>query len=70
MATGWDSLKRERIRNRHGRFGGGGWGKAPGTHQPEPRASLNLYKIAHSELAVDKWTNSAWNSSVAGASAW
>ena len=25
-------FKRERIRNRHGRFGDGGLGKAPGTH--------------------------------------
>jgi hypothetical protein len=47
-------LKRERIRNRHGRFGGGGLGKAPDTHHVEPRAFLKLYNIAHSESAVDK----------------
>jgi hypothetical protein len=53
VATGWDSLNANAYANRHGRFGTGGWSKAPGTHV-ELRAFLNLYNIAHSESAVDK----------------
>ena len=50
MATGWDSLNANAYANRHGRFGAGGWGKAPDTHHVEPRAFLKLYNIAHSDI--------------------
>ena len=40
-------------------LGAGGRGKAPDTHHVEPRAFQKLCNIAHSESAVDKWTNSA-----------
>ena len=59
MATGWDSLNANAYATGTDALGAGGWGKAPDTHHVEPRAFLKLYNIAHSESAVDKWTNSA-----------
>jgi hypothetical protein len=55
VATGWDSLIRARrhILARALR-GSGATGKAPGTHDLQPRTFLNLYKIAHSRIR--RWT--------------
>ena len=36
---------------------GGSGVKRPAPDDFEPRTFLNLYKIAHSELMVDKWNN-------------
>ena len=52
-------FKRERIRNRRGRFGAGDWVKRPTLITLSRVLFLKLYNIAHSECAVDKWTNSA-----------
>jgi len=52
-------FKRERIRNRRGRFGAGDWVKRPTLITLSRELSLKLYNIAHSKCAVDKWTNSA-----------
>jgi hypothetical protein len=55
VAKGWDSLIRARrhILARALR-GSGATGKAPGTHDLQPRTFLNLYKIAHSRIR--RWT--------------
>jgi hypothetical protein len=46
---------------------GGSGVKRPAPDDFEPRTFLNLYKIAHSELMVDKWNNFAFRLCLASA---
>jgi hypothetical protein len=50
VATGWDSLNANAYATGTDALGAGGWGKAPATRHVEPRAFLNLYNKAHSEI--------------------
>jgi hypothetical protein len=57
LGTRPGSLVRIHARGALGLGGAGTWG-ASGFCDFEPGALLNLYRIAHSELTVDKWNNS------------